>query len=487
MTTYRTPGVYVENVLSYPARMLMTGVPVFLGLIAAADLSDCNARLPEDRRFLRYAIDPARQVSIVRPWDAMRLPARTHAPAADMLLSDPSSENFRMHLRYGSAMPAAESLAPARDGANTPVPFAEGLIEPKPQRFTVWPEFKRAYGDLERCGFLTHAVRGFFENAGDLCYVQVICFEATLTAAHFQQALTTVAAYHDYDLVCAPDLVWLALLPPARAPIDLASMQSALLDHCEETGDRMAILDAPQHAAPAEVEAHRRLLAGDNGALYYPWVKTTTGPAVTGGCVPPCGHVAGVYNRCDRRTGVFKAPANEVVHGVIDLARTLTDTEQAPLNTAGINCLRTFTRRGIRVWGARTLSTLDAWRYVNVRRVFLTAGRWLEYTLQEVVFEPHTPRLWERVTRELTAYFTDLARQGALLSGPEGASFYVKCDAETNPPEVRDQGQIVTEIGLAAAPPTEVIVIRIIHGPGGVRVEGALPAYAQAQADSALH
>jgi len=104
--------------------------------------------------------------------------------------------------------------------------------------------------------------------------------------------------------------------------------------------------------------------------------------------------------------------------------------------------------------------------------VILTTGRWVEYTLREVVFEPHTPQLWERVTREVSTYLNEQARRGALLSTPDGSSFYVKCDAETNPADQREIGRIVIEIGLAIAPPTEYIVIRLIHGPAGVRIEG---------------
>lgn len=474
-SVYARPGVYVENVLSYPTRVLLTGVPVFLGLISATDFKPYNDRLPDDRRFECFPFPKSPDLSLVRRKGAIRLPARYYSPAADPAIGDRSSENHRLYLRAGAPMPASlpESQADlSPDRAEPPSAFA---IEPKPQRFTVWPEFKATYGDLERFGFLTHAVRGFFENEGDLCYVQVICFKDTLTAEQMHHALDTLGAYTEYDLVCVPDIVWHALQDDAGQRMDVAALQAALLDHCEETGDRLAILDSMRSAEPEMVEAHRRALAADNGAIYYPWLRVTDGPALTDGHVPPCGHIAGIYNRCDRRTGVHKAPANELIRGAIDLERTLNDDEQAPLNLAGVNCLRVFTRRGIRVWGARTVSNREVWRYINVRRVFLTLGRWLEYTMQEVVFEPHTPRLWDRITRDLTAYLTDLAQRGALLSGPGGANFYVKCDAETNPPEIREVGRIVTEIGLAAAPPAEAIVVRIIHGPGGVRIEGPTP------------
>lgn len=475
MSVYRTPGVYIESVLTYPARVLMTGVPVFLGLISHADLDACNARLPADRRFIRYPLSNAPGLSIVRKVDVERLPSRTVNPEADLQLGDPSSVNFRLHLRAGTPMPARAIQPPEGVAAQHAPDIGNAVTGAKPQRFTMWPQFKDAFGELERFGFLSYAVRGFFGNAGDLCYVQVICVEEPLTHALMHGALATLTPYNDYDLVCAPDLMWLAMNADANQAPDLAAVQMAILDHCESTGDRIALLDAPPDLAPEAVLAHRRLLSGNNGAFYYPWLCVAEGPERTDRCVPPCGHVAGIYNRVDRNTGVHKAPANEMIEGAINLARPLNDAEQAPLNDAGVNCLRVFTRRGIRVWGARTLSHLDEWRYVNVRRVFLTAGRWIERNMQEIVFEPHNPQLWERITRDLTAYLNELARRGALLGVPGAVSFYVKCDAETNPPELRETGRIVTEIGLAAAPPTEFIVVRVIHGPGGVQIEGPLP------------
>jgi phage tail sheath protein FI len=181
-----------------------------------------------------------------------------------------------------------------------------------------------------------------------------------------------------------------------------------------------------------------------------------------------------VYARTDQRIGVHKAPANDVLQGVLDLEVNLTDAQQDRLNPEGINCLRAFPGRGIRVWGARTLSRDPAWTYVNVQRLFLTAGRWIERNMSSAVFEPNDPRLWARVGRELTAYFNDLLRRGALRGRTPQEAFYVKCDAETNPPEVRDAGMVVTEIGLAPALPGEFVVLRVIHGASGVSIAGPL-------------
>ena len=257
-------------------------------------------------------------------------------------------------------------------------------------------------------------------------------------------------------------------------PCAVHTLQTAVLDHCDRTGDRLAILDALPGGDIETVLEQRRRLSGHNGALYFPWLDTggrdDQGQVLF---VPPCGHVAGVYARSDAQVGVHKAPANEVLEGVLDLEINLSNTQQGRLNPVGVNALRVFPGRGIRVWGARTISPEAAWMYINVRRLFLTAGRWIERNLANAVFEPNGPSLWARLTRELTAYFNGLLQQGALQGATSREAFYVKCDGETNPPEVRDAGQVITEIGLAPTVPGEFIVIRIIHGASGVTISGS--------------
>jgi phage tail sheath protein FI len=257
-------------------------------------------------------------------------------------------------------------------------------------------------------------------------------------------------------------------LPPD--PVAVRTLQTAVLNHCEGAGDRFAILDALPGGDLEAVLAQRHQLFGHNGALYFPWLGCDDQGQVR--FVPPCGHVAGVYARSDARVGVHKAPANEVLEGVLDLEINLSNRQQERLNPVGVNALRVFPGRGMRVWGARTISTEEAWIYVNVRRLFLTAGRWIERHLAHAVFEPNGPNLWARLTRELTAYFNGLLQQGALQGATSREAFYVKCDGETNPPEVRDAGQVITEIGVTSTVPGEFVIIRIIHGASGVTVSG---------------
>ena len=345
------------------------------------------------------------------------------------------------------------------------------MISDKPQRFTVWPQFEATYGSISHFGFLTYAVRGFFENYGTLCYVQLICYEGDDMLSAIEGGLQTLEVSSDYDLICVPDLMWKQ--PAGADPIaNLSEMQHAVIQHCQKTGDRFAILDSTHTNVSDVVMKQREKLSGEAAALYYPWLRIANGPKASDSFVPPCGHVAGVYARTDQNIGVHKAPANEELEGVRDLAIHLSDEEQGRLNPHGINCIRAFPRRGIRIWGARTLSPFLSWKYVNVRRIFITAARWIERNMRDVVFEPNTPDLWARIERELTFYFSDLLEAGALAGRSAEEAFYVKCDAETNPPELREVGQVVTEIGLAPVAPAEFIVIRIMHGLTGVRIIG---------------
>jgi phage tail sheath protein FI len=343
-----------------------------------------------------------------------------------------------------------------------------------PQMLTLWPQFEQHFGEALPTGYLADAIRGFFDNNGGLCYV-IRLNDGVDAVAALRHGLDTLAHLDSVDLVCAPDVM--RPRPPENLPPQgdaVRTMQAIVLEHCEKLGDRFAILDSLPAASVEEMRQQRRGLSATNGALYYPWVRVPAGPPLVNGFVPPCGHVAGVYAWSDQRVGVHKAPANGVLQGVLDLAVHLTDAQQGLLNPEGVNCLRAFPGRGIRVWGARTLSRDPAWTYINVRRLFLTTGRWIERNVAAAAFEPNEPRLWARIRRELTAYFDELFRRGALKGGTPQEAFYVKCDAATNPPAVRDAGMVITEIGLAPTLPHEFVVVRLIHGAGGVTIAGPI-------------
>lgn len=313
--------------------------------------------------------------------------------------------------------------------------------------------FDRSASKSHNC-YLAHAVQGFFKNGGKRCYV-VPLRNSSLEA--LEAGLAALEDLNTIDLICAPDIMALSMSEIDRE--EVRTKQLAILNHCHRLGDRFAILDSLPQADLPEVLEQRERLTATHGALYYPWIRSQDGYLI-----PPCGHLAGVYARSDDRIGVHKAPANEILEGVLELEITLTDAQQAQLNPEGINCLRVFPGRGIRVWGARTLNPNPNWRYVNVQRLFITVERWIEQNMTDKLFEPHNTKLWAKIRRELTAYFNELFARGALKGRSPSEAFYVKCDEETNSAEVREIGKVVTEIGLAAAVPGEFIVVCIFHG-----------------------
>jgi phage tail sheath protein FI len=242
------------------------------------------------------------------------------------------------------------------------------------------------------------------------------------------------------------------------------AVQLAVVSHCEQMGDRMAILDPPPGLNAQRIRAWRLDEAGYDSkyaALYYPWLKVfdpTTGRSVV---VPPSGHVAGVWARSDADRGVHKAPANEVIRGAIDLQIGLSKGEQDLLNPIGVNCVRAFPGRGIRIWGARTLSSDPAWRYLNVRRLFNYLEESILGGTQWVVFEPNDDRLWASIRRNVTGFLTEEWRRGALFGRTAGEAFYVKCDRDNNPQESIDVGQVICEIGVAPVKPAEFVVFQL--------------------------
>ena len=178
--------------------------------------------------------------------------------------------------------------------------------------------------------------------------------------------------------------------------------------------------------------------------------------------MPPSGHIAGVWARTDTRRGVHKAPANEELLGAIDLETDLTQAELGTLNVQGVNCIRSFPGRGIRVWGARTVAeAASEWRYLNVRRLFNYVKSSIEQGTQWVPFEPNDQRTWAKVRRDVGAFLKRTWAQGALFGETPQEAFYVKCDAETNPQEVIDAGILICEIGIAPVKPAEFIVFLI--------------------------
>ena len=316
---------------------------------------------------------------------------------------------------------------------------------------------------------LTHAVYGFFQNGGTRCFVARVKNPADL-----RRTLEKFESIDAVAIVAAPGLA-------------ADATYSALVSHCETCEDRFAILDCPAQVG-ANGNPDLSLLNYDNlnnvlpktnknAAFYFPYVEVMDPakqlqdqdpargvPLKQRGkvCVPPSGHVAGIYARTDEERGVHKAPANASVLGALNVKYYIGRPKHELLNPQGVNVIRNI-NGNITVWGARTIGgdKNTEWKYVSVRRLFLYLRESIDEGTQWVVFEPNDRALWGKIRRNVSAFLTNVWRAGALFGSTPAEAFYVKCDDETNPPEVREVGQVVTEIGVAIVRPAEFVIFRV--------------------------
>ena len=346
-----------------------------------------------------------------------------------------------------------------------------------------WQRFKDEFApNGSQSTPLANAVYGFFRNGGSRCYV-VNTGKSDAIAGN-GRGLDRLAPIDEIAMIAAP------------GKTDAASYD-ALLTAAEGPGDRFAILDAPQRVDDVEQLTRVAVVDGGGGkpaegggagqkpglrwrdsergfgAGYFPWIRVRDAldpdKIVS---VPPSGHVAGIYARTDVEKGVHKAPANTIIRGAVGVDQTLIKADQEVLNPAGVNCIRLFSRDGTLLWGARAASAAPTWRYVPVRRFFIMVEKSIERSTRWAVFEPNDRPLWKRIRRDVGNFLTLLWRQGALMGATPEQAFFVKCDEETNPPEVIDAGQLVIEIGMAPVKPAEIVVFRIGQSAAGTTDEG---------------
>ena len=252
---------------------------------------------------------------------------------------------------------------------------------------------------------------------------------------------------------------------------NVEGLSGALIRHCEILKDRFAIIDAEQgeDASTLDPRSDPETVT-QYAAFYYPWIYIVDPQTGSLRVIPPGGYMAGIYARSDTERGVHKAPANEVVRGAKKLEFLITKGEHDLLNPRGVNVIRFFPGRGIRVWGARTLSSNTLWKYINVRRLFIFVEESIEEGTQWVVFEPNNEKLWARVRATITQFLTRVWRDGALMGTKAEEAFFVKCDRSTMTQDDIDNGRLICVIGIAPVKPAEFVIFRIAQWAGGSAV-----------------
>lgn len=259
-------------------------------------------------------------------------------------------------------------------------------------------------------------------------------------------------------------------LPPVRSEAEIYQVQAALIAQCEKLRDRIALLDPPFSAARDDklgvgaARAWRSRFDSKYAAFYYPWLRVVdplrSAISLTRD-IPPCGHVAGQYAQTDFQFGVHKAPANAAMIWAQDVTVAVSDTVHGLLNPLGINTIRPLAGRGIRILGARTVSSDPDWRYVNVRRLMMMIEKAIDVATQWAVFEPNNTLTRAKLHLALTSFLLALWQRGALMGAAANEAFYVKCDEGNNPPPDRDEGRMLAEVGVAPSRPFEFIILRV--------------------------
>ena len=244
--------------------------------------------------------------------------------------------------------------------------------------------------------------------------------------------------------------------------VTIPEVQMSLIAHCENLKSRFAVLDMPKDRKKTdELLEYRDMFDSNYAAMYHPWVQIFDPLSKKNIIAPPSGSVLGIYARTDTAVGVHKAPANEVVRACTGLASSYNTAEQDLLNPKGVNLIRSFPGRGIRVWGARTVTSNATWKYINVRRLFIFLEESIRANTNWVVFEPNTEALWGRVKRTIEMFLASVWRSGALAGTSPSEAFFVEIGRSTMTQDDIDNGRLICVIGVAPVKPAEFVIFRI--------------------------
>ena len=497
MPTYLAPGVYMEEISSgsKPISGVGTAIAAFVGLAERGPV-DTPTLVTNWGQFVQnfgefvegsylahavygYFLNGGGVAYIVRVGgdDAQEAPAaKAEIPSA----ADKAQASYRFNaLEAGTAgedivVEFADPSEPGEDTFNlivrrgkTEETYPNVSSKKGPNNVVTAVKQKSKLVKIEEAtsgGAVAVPEKGRYPLAsGGLAAPTAVTPDAYVGSSADRTGFAGLEAIDEITMLAVPDLM-AAYQQGALNSEGLKAVQLAMIAHCELMNNRVCILDAPPNMNAQQAKEWRIDLAGydsKQAALYWPWIKVmdpVRGEAIH---IPPSGHMAGIWARTDDTRGVHKAPANEVVRGAISLELQITKGEQEQLNPVGVNCIRAFPGKGIRVWGARTLSSDAEWKYLNVRRLFNMVEQSILNGTDWTVFEPNDFKLWLSVRRNVNAFLRGVWRSGALFGESEEQAFWVKCDEENNPPESRDLGELHVDIGIAPVKPAEFVVFRI--------------------------
>ncbi|MCQ2584694.1 MAG: phage tail sheath subtilisin-like domain-containing protein [Treponema sp.] len=335
------------------------------------------------------------------------------------------------------------------------------------------------------CRIVSDGVEGIFKNVYSE-YARGGCDGiADLTAADFighykgmtdYSGIGTFESRDDISLISCPDLCWLLNMSGKSQDEKLQNykaVQQAMSVQAERFAGRFAVFDIPDFFDTSDVIEYARKMDSDFSACYYPYINVID-PLDATGCktlkIPPSGAVCGCIALTDGEKGIFHAPANCILHGSVGLSKRITQGEMGELYDHNINVLKYFPGSGVKIWGAKTLSSNSDWRYISVRRTFSRICTSIKRGTQWAVFEVNDKNLRKRLVRQVSGFLLDLWMKGYLAGSTAEQGFYVRCDEELNPPENIDNGILTFEVGLAIVKPAEFFQIKITAEKDGASV-----------------
>jgi len=258
--------------------------------------------------------------------------------------------------------------------------------------------------------------------------------------------------------------------PLVFSDADIFQVQSEMINQCERLRNRIALIDPPISAAREDevgigaVLAWRARFDSKYAAFYYPWLRVVDplrSATFLVRDIPPSGHVAGQFARSDFQIGVHKAPGNSPMVWIQDVTVAVTDQVHGVLNPIGVNAIRPLPGRGIRIFGARTVSSDPDWRFVNVRRLLMMIEKAIDVATQWATFELNEVSTRTKIHLSLTSFLISLWQRGALMGNAAEEAFFVKCDEENNPPSERANGRLLATVGVAPSHPFEFVILRV--------------------------
>jgi phage tail sheath protein FI len=473
-TSYKTPGVYIEEIPKFPPSIapVETAIPAFIG-------------------YTETAMDKV----------------------ADDLLLKPK--------RISSLVEYEKYFGDRQPETGIDVTITE-TTDANDNRLTLDVLAELAEADRSR-HIMHYAMQMFFANGGGPCYIVSVGpyknIGVALDVNELQEGLEVLVKVDEPTLIVFPEAQFLTTIG------NFATLHNAALLQCETLKDRFVIMDLhgddeslsdPDATLLDAVANFRTSGIGANnlkyGACYAPnletildyrfdeastavvytvngvanaAVTTLTGLAGVSNqlfemakaairdlpCkLPPSSTMAGIYAAVDNSRGVWKAPANVSVTAVIKPTIEFSNVEQDQMNvdvTGGksVNAIRPFIGKGTLVWGARTLAGNDnEWRYVNVRRLFIFIEESVKKATEQFVFEANDANTWVRIQAMIENFLTTLWRQGALQGIKPEHAFYVAVGlGKTMTPLDILEGRMIIEIGIAAVRPAEFIILKFSH------------------------